>query len=520
MSTSTRDFAPTRARFMALAAEGATVIPVVTEILADDLTPVLACARVGGDVLLESVVGGEKQARFSFVGVDPAVLIDGNGDALWRRRQESEDKVELTKETAVGPFAVLRDELAQWTPPPHEIIVDEFGLPRFWGGAIGMVSYEAVRRFEPSVSRADRQDEGLQDDELAFGIGHTLCIFDNLRQTLRVVVPARIEGSAHAAYDRAIEQLERVVARLLDRDAGRMSTLPVPAKDFARPIPPASLSAAGFTAAIEKCQEHIRAGDIFQVVPSVRFEVDTDWLEGAEVDPFDVYRALRVVNPSPYMYYLRLPKRSIAGASPEALVRVEDGEATVRPIAGTYPRGNTREEDRQNEERMLADPKEIAEHVMLVDLGRNDLGRISKPGTVRIEDQMVVERYSHVMHLVSSVRGELEEGRDALDVLAATFPAGTLSGAPKVRAMQIIDEVEPVRRGVYAGAIGYLSFDGNADFAIAIRTVSAEDGVLIIQAGAGIVEASNPGREYDEVINKARAALVAVETARQAQKPS
>ena len=287
--------APNRARFLALAAEGATVIPVVAELLADDLTPVQACARLGGDVLLESVVGGEKQARFSFVGVDPALVLDGRGD-VFRRHARDQDEERFTE--PVDPFALLREELAGWRPPP-DAVIEELGLPRFWGGAIGMISYEAVRRFEPSVSRPDRVAEGLVDDEPAVGIGHTLCIFDNLRQTLQVVVPARIVGSAHAAYDAAMQRLETTIARLLDRDAGQLRALPVPGNDFTRPIPRASLSAAEFSAAIETCQEHIRAGDIFQVVPSVRFEVDAEWLEGAEVDPYDVYRALRVVNPSP-----------------------------------------------------------------------------------------------------------------------------------------------------------------------------------------------------------------------------
>jgi anthranilate synthase component 1 len=274
-------------------------------------------------------------------------------------------------------------------------------------------------------------------------------------------------------------------------------------------VPRSSFERAEFCRAIERCKEHIAAGDIFQVVLSQRFRVPADG-----VDAFDVYRAMRVINPSPYMYFLRFPHRCIAGASPETLVRVEDGTAEVRPIAGTRPRGETPEDDVRIEREMFDDPKEVAEHVMLVDLGRNDLGRISVPGSVRVTERMITERYSHVMHITSNVQGKLAPGRDALDVLRATFPAGTLSGAPKVRAMQIIESLEPERRGIYGGAIGYIGWDGNMDVAIAIRTVVEQDGELLIQAGAGIVEASQPEAEYEECVNKARAALLSIEAAK------
>jgi anthranilate synthase component 1 len=271
-------------------------------------------------------------------------------------------------------------------------------------------------------------------------------------------------------------------------------------------LPESSFDRAGFCAAVEKAKEHIRAGDIFQVVLSQRFRVPL-----GPTDIFDVYRAMRIINPSPYMYFLRLPDRVVAGASPETLVRLEEGQAHVRPIAGTRHRGRNEAEDRAIEQELLADPKERAEHVMLVDLGRNDVGRISKAGSVQVTDRMIIERYSHVMHIVSNVVGELEPGRDALDVLRATFPAGTLSGAPKVRAMQIIDELEPERRGVYGGAVGYIGFDGNMDVAIAIRTIVARNGQMWLQAGAGIVEASDPDKEYEETVNKARAGLLAAQ---------
>ena len=274
-------------------------------------------------------------------------------------------------------------------------------------------------------------------------------------------------------------------------------------------LPPSSFDRASFCAAVETAKEHIRAGDIFQVVPSQRFR-----LPAGDTDLFDVYRAMRVINPSPYMYFLRFDDVTVAGASPETLVRVEGGVASVRPLAGTRPRGANEADDRRLGSELLADPKERAEHVMLVDLGRNDLGRVSKPGTVRVTERMAVERYSHVMHIVSNVEGELADGRDALDVLRATFPAGTLSGAPKVRAMQIIDALEPERRGLYGGAVGYVGFDGNLDVAIAIRTLVERGGEIWLQAGAGLVEASDPDLEYDETVNKARAGLVAVAAGR------
>jgi anthranilate synthase component 1 len=320
-------------------------------------------------------------------------------------------------------------------------------------------------------------------------------------------VPARIDRDAKHAYEAATARIEATLEALDHPTLPRRLHPPRPADDLE--LPPSSFDRAGFCAAVEEAKEHIRAGDIFQVVLSQRFRLPL-----GDTDIFDVYRAMRIINPSPYMYFLRLPDRVVAGASPETLVRLEDGQAQVRPIAGTRHRGRTEAEDRAIEEELLADPKERAEHVMLVDLGRNDIGRISKAGSVHVTDRMVIERYSHVMHIVSNVVGTLDPGRDALDVLRATFPAGTLSGAPKVRAMQIIDELEPERRGVYGGAVGYIGFDGNMDVAIAIRTIVARDGEMWLQAGAGIVEASDPEREYEETVNKARAGLLAVRAGR------
>jgi anthranilate synthase component 1 len=505
------DVRPTLEAFREQAAGGG-VVPVVAEVLADTLTPVEAYGAVGGgegSFLLESVVGGEKWARYSFVGFSPELIVRGIEDRFERVTPDGA----VESEQVEDPWDRLRQVLAGYRPAAG---ADLDALPRFWGGAVGYVSYDAVRRFEPTVG----QDNPHVPDnyDFVFAIGGTLLVFDNLRQTLSVVVPARVGSAQQGGAD--VEQAYRAAtARIddaLDRlgQPVRLSRMPPPRRDLAVSVPPSSFSRDDFLAAVERCKEYIRAGDIFQVVLSQRFSVPL-----GDVDTFDVYRAMRAINPSPYMYFLRFEHARIAGASPETLVRVEDGVAEVRPIAGTRPRGSTPEEDRAIERELFDDPKEIAEHVMLVDLGRNDLGRISVPGSVELTERMVAERYSHVMHITSNVRGRLAPGRDALDVLRATFPAGTLSGAPKVRAMQIIEELEPERRGIYGGAVGYVGFDGNMDVAIAIRTVVEHEGELRVQAGAGIVEASRPEAEYDETVNKARAALLSLEVARQAEGP-
>ena len=485
------EYFPSSGEFERLS-RSATVVPVYREVIADRLTPVLAHATLGqdaGSYLLESVVGGEKWARYSFVGFAPELIVRGVAD-----RFERVVGADVEQELGVDPWERLRETLAEWKPPEVD------WLPRFWGGAVGYISYDAVRTFEPTVGNALGRDD---DWEFCFAIGGTVLIFDNVRGTLRVVVPARVDGNAKGAYARATERIEQALASLDTPTLPRRLHPPVSSGELE--LPASSFDRPGFCAAVEEAKEYIRAGDIFQVVLSQRFRVPL-----GDTDVFDVYRAMRIINPSPYMYFLRLPDRIVAGASPETLVRLEDDQAYVRPIAGTRHRGRTEEEDQAIEEELLADPKERAEHIMLVDLGRNDVGRISRAGTVSVTDQMLVERYSHVMHIVSNVVGDLAPGRDALDVLRATFPAGTLSGAPKVRAMQIIEELEPERRGVYGGAVGYIGFDGNMDVAIAIRTIVAHKDEMWLQAGAGIVEASDPDKEYEETVNKARAGLVAV----------
>jgi anthranilate synthase component 1 len=493
---------PSFEEFVRLARDG-SVVPVSREMLADGLTPVVAYATVGhgpGSYLLESVHGGEKWARYSFVGFEPDLIVRGVGDRYEEQRPDG-----LRVRIVSDPFQALRETMAAYQPKA------EPNLPRFWGGAVGFVGYDAVRRFESTVN--GRHAAAASGEPLfTFSIAGTVLIFDNLRHTIRIVVPARIDAheDLQDCYAAAVARIERAQQQLLQ--PARLHLMPPPRRDFEQELPASSFDRKGFCAAVEQCKEHIRAGDIFQVVLSQRFR-----LPSAGVDPFDVYRALRVINPSPYMYFLRFAELRIAGASPEVMVRLEHAKAELRPIAGTRPRSEDPEQDARMERELFDDPKEIAEHVMLVDLGRNDLGRISKPGTVRVTERMICERYSHVMHITSNVQGELAPGRDAIDVLRATFPAGTLSGAPKVRAMQIIEALEPEARGVYGGAIGYIGFDGNMDLAIAIRTVVDRNGQLLVQAGAGIVEASQPELEYEETINKAKAVLTAIGAARLAR---
>ncbi|MDD9945604.1 MAG: anthranilate synthase component I family protein [Myxococcales bacterium] len=496
---------PTFAEFEGLL-DGRTVVPVWREILADTLTPVQAYAAVGGGAgsyLLESVVGGEARARYSFVGFDPDLHVAG-GDGYY---EVTHADGSVTRTTPADPWQALRETLSAYRVGAA-VPAD---LPPFWGGAVGYVSYDAVRRFEPTVGPPARAVVAADEHDFSFSIGGTLLVFDNARQTLRIIVPVKVgEGTeARDHYDDAVARIDAAERAL--SGAPHLPMLMPPDHRLHVDIPPSSFDRASYCAAVERCKEYIRAGDIFQVVLSQRF------VQPATRDLFEVYRYMRCLNPSPYMYFLRFPEARIAGASPETLVRLRAGVAEVRPIAGTRKRGVTREEDARIEADLFADPKEIAEHVMLVDLGRNDIGRISDPGTVAVTERMVAEYYSHVMHITSNVQGRVSSGRDAIDVLRATFPAGTLSGAPKVRAMQIIEELEPGPRGIYGGAIGYIGFDGNMDVAIAIRTIVERHDQHYVQAGAGIVEASRPEAEYEETLSKARAPLVSIAAALRAQ---
>jgi len=468
-----------------LSAGGGTV-PVFREIPGDLLTPVSAFLAFARDsrhaFLLESVVGGERLARYSFLGRDPEATVEAHGQGV-RVRDEGG-----VREEPKSLFAAIRERL---DPKVAEVP----GLPRLTGGAVGYLGYDAVRLFERIPDR--HAASGLPLASFAFY--RSLVAFDHVAQRLVLIT--------HAAPGRRAE-FEAAVARLDAMEADlRREPAPGPGRAQASSDGGALADGASYQEAVRRAKEYIGIGDIFQVVLSRQAAVPCD------VDPFAVYRALRMVNPSPYMYFLRDGDTSVAGASPEMLVRVENGQVETRPIAGTRPRGTSPEEDDRLAAELLADAKERAEHLMLVDLGRNDLGRVCRFGSIRVPEFMKIERYSHVAHIVSSVTGELREGKDALDALAATFPAGTLSGAPKIRAMEIIDELEPARRGLYGGGIGYVDLRGNLDFCITIRTVVLRGGQAFVQAGAGIVADSDPAAEERETEAKAGAVFEALRLA-------
>jgi anthranilate synthase component 1 len=501
-------FVPDRKGFFDLIRSGRLTF-VYREVLADGLTPVSTYARLGRgpySFLLESVVGGEKWASYSFVGVRPRKVFRARGENVEILRPEGDGFVIESRSQHRDPFAAL-GQLVQALPvavPP--------GLPRFFGGAVGWLSYDAVRWFERLPSRVP-DELGLP--EACFALTDTVVIFDNLRGTLKVVAAVDVDagpGDPNAAYDAACARIEGVMAKLnapVPPGEGLRPLDVTPLAPAAIPEPRSNTARADYEAGVLRVQEYIKAGDAFQVVLSQRFDVARQG-----IDPFDVYRLLRVTNPSPYMFHLEFPEAIVTGASPEALVRKDGTKVEVRPIAGTRRRGATAEEDAALETELRQDEKECAEHVMLIDLGRNDVGRVSAPASVRVDETMVVERYSHVMHLVSNVSGRLAEGQTATSVVRAAFPAGTLSGAPKIRAMEIIEELEPARRGIYGGAVGYLSYSGNADLAIAIRTLVTRGDTIHVQAGAGIVADSVPASEHMECVTKARAVIQAVEMAR------
>ncbi|MCX5717678.1 MAG: anthranilate synthase component I [Nitrospirae bacterium] len=481
--------------FKSLCGKG-NLIPVYREILADIDTPVSAFLKIGKSpsFLLESVVGGEKWARYSFLGTNPSKVIKGWGKKIEIRERGRKPVVF----EADDPVDVLKKEIALYMP------VDVPGLPRFSGGLVGYMGYDMVRFFERVP---DSKKTGIDLPDMFFMLADTMLIFDSLKQKIKVVSNVHVEGKSPAkAYKEAVKKIEGIVEKL--KSARVISQKPeVRSKKTFSKYTSSFKTREAFEEAVLKSKEYIAAGDIFQVVLSQRFERKSD------VDPFDVYRALRMINPSPYMYYIDTGDTEIVGSSPEILVRVEDKKIVLRPIAGTRKRGETEEEDKVLEEELKKDPKEMAEHIMLVDLGRNDVGRVAEKGSVEVTELMAVERYSHVMHIVSNVEGNLVNGLDAFDVLRACFPAGTVTGAPKVRAMEIIDELEPIKRGPYAGAVGYFSYSGNMDTCITIRTLIIKDGKVYVQAGAGIVADSVPEREYTETVNKAMGMMKAVDMA-------
>ena len=493
-----------RQDFRAMASRGG-LIPVYRELPADLETPVSVYLKLRGEgpgFLLESVEKGEQLGRYSFLGVNPrrqiiargreVTVLDGEMPATTHRLAAHQD-----------PLHIVAAEMERYRPGiplPGEVR----GLPRFFGGAVGYLGYDLVRFFERLPATA-QDDLGLPDLHLL--VTDTLVVFDHVQHRLLLFANAFVPagGDPDAAYDDALARLEALEARL-QRPLPPSPPPPGPSDERPR----SNVSRAQFEAMVRRAKAYIAAGDIFQVVLSQRLTRPT------RAEPFSIYRALRRLNPSPYMFFLELggdPPVALIGSSPEVLVRLEGRQAEVRPIAGTRPRGADEAEDRALEAELLADPKERAEHVMLVDLGRNDLGRVCDYGTVEVPDFLTLERYSHVIHLVSRVTGRLREGLDAYDLLRATFPAGTVSGAPKVRAMEIIEELEGVRRGPYAGAVGYFGFNGNMDTCITIRTILMRGETAYLQAGAGIVADSDPGREWEETLHKARALALAIEMA-------
>ena len=478
-----------------------TFVPVVKEIIADLLTPVSAFLKIAEHsdyaFLFESVEGGEQVARYSFLGKDPFLVLKA------RSGRTIVDRSGVTAESEEAFVPALRRLMAEFRSPFVP------GLPRFTGGAVGFIGYDASPLFEPALqqawSRAPWSAQAGAEDEAGFMLFDTVLAFDHVKHRILIIANARVtaDEDLNALYQFACAKIQ-----FLERELERGLSQPEPSSNGV-PAIRANQSQQTFEAGVRTIKERIGAGDIYQAVLSQRFEADVT------ADPFTVYRALRHVNPSPYMYFIRMGGLAIVGSSPEMLVRVEGRRVETHPIAGTRPRGTNDEEDLRLAEELKRNEKERAEHVMLVDLGRNDLGRVCEYGSVRVPQYMALERYSHVMHLVSTVDGRLAEDRDHLDALVACFPAGTVSGAPKIRAMQILSELEPTRRDIYAGAVGYIDFAGNLDFCIAIRTITIRDGKARIQAGAGIVADSNPEAEYDETRDKAQALLQALAMAEQ-----
>ena len=500
---------PDLEEFKSLSSKG-NLVPVYKEILADMDTPVSAYLKLGGSpsFLLESVVGGEKWARYSFLGSRPSKVIRS-----WGQRVEiKDDKKRIRRFEVEDPLELIKKEVTAYTP------VDVKGLPRFYGGLVGYIGYDMVRFFERIP---DQKRPGLDLPDMFFMVTDTMLIFDSLKQKIKIVSNVSLDGKdPEVAYLEAAKKIQGVIERLRRsgvRQGTKSKVIKAKNKELKNPGLIVESAPSGFSSsfitkndfeqAVLKGKEYIMSGDVVQVVLSQSFERDS------YTDPFNIYRALRVINPSPYMYYIDTGDAKIVGSSPEILVRLEGKKIVLRPIAGTRKRGETEKEDKSLEEELRKDPKEIAEHIMLVDLGRNDVGRVAGIGSVKVTELMNVERYSHVMHLVSNVEGDLMDGLDAFDVLRSCFPAGTVTGAPKVRAMEIIEELEPTRRGPYAGAAGYFSYSGNMDTCITIRTLVIKDNKVYVQAGAGIVADSIPEREYAETVNKAMGMMRAVDMA-------
>ncbi|CAN4280705.1 anthranilate synthase component I [Pseudoxanthomonas sp. LjRoot125] len=478
-------------QFQQFAAEGHTRIPVVREVLSDLDTPLsvyLKLADAPHTYLFESVEGGERFGRYSIIGLPVRRVVTFHG-----HRVEIRDHGQLVESRDVDdPFAEVEALRAAHSVPRLP------GLPGFTGGLVGWFGFECIGYIEPRLATGDKPDE-LGTPDILLMLSEEVAVFDNLKGRLYLIVHA--DPREADAWEGAQARLDALTTKL--RQPGSYPT-PITRDVLDESHFVSGFTHDGFIAAVEQSKEYIRAGDIFQVVLSQRLSVPFN------ARPVDVYRALRALNPSPYMYFLDVGDVQVVGSSPEILVRLEQGEVTVRPIAGTRPRGKTHDEDIALEAELLADPKERAEHLMLIDLGRNDTGRVSEAGTVQVGEQFVIERYSHVMHIVSEVTGKLLPGLSYADVLRATFPAGTVSGAPKIRALEVIRELEPIKRNVYAGSIGYIGWHGDADTAIAIRTAVIKDGRLHVQAGAGIVYDSDPEKEWDETMNKGRALFRAV----------
>jgi anthranilate synthase component 1 len=487
--------------FKELARRG-TFVPVVKEIMADLLTPVSAFLKIAEHsdyaFLFESVEGGEQVARYSFLGKDPFLVLRSRGG------RTIVDRSGVTTESDEPFVPVLRRLMAEFRAPFVQ------GLPRFTGGAVGFIGYDASISFEPALAAAwdkaawrDHEHSGEPADDAGFMLFDTVLAFDHVKHRILIIANARVTADEDLS---ALYQFACAKIQFLERELERGLSHTEPGRRNA-PAVTSNQTRETYESGVRTIKERIAAGDIYQAVLSQRFEARV------QAEPLTVYRALRHVNPSPYMYFIRMGKSAIVGSSPEMLVRVEGQHVETHPIAGTRPRGRNEEEDLRLADELKRNEKEHAEHVMLVDLGRNDLGRVCEYGTVKVPQYMGLERYSHVMHLVSTVEGRLSDSHDHLDALVSCFPAGTVSGAPKIRAMEILAELEPTRRDLYAGAVGYIDFAGNLDFCIAIRTISLRDGVARIQAGAGIVADSNPAAEYEETCDKARALLQAIEMA-------